>query len=321
MSDYLWDRSGPVDPGVVDLEARLKPLAFDARKHPLVSPPRRRTVPVFAAGMAASIAIIAGLSTFHVWRLQWETSRPWSIRGGGSFAIGAPLHVGSTPATVNIARLGVLQATSGTDLSLDETSSPRHRFTMARGGIDVRLWAPPGRVAVHTPAGDVVDLGCIFSLSVDASGAAHLTVRTGWVELRNAHGEAAIPAGASASMSSDREPQVAVYDDASATFRHAVRAIESRGHPVDARLLQTVAMQARPRDAITVLTLSNVAGLSPDARTALLETARLLHDPPTADAVPRIVAGDRDLFWQWFDSLPLPRLKNWWANWRDAFPR
>lgn len=321
MSDYLWDRSAPVDPEVADLEARLNPLAFEARQHPLLFRPRRRRVGGFALGLAASIAVIAGLSAFHVWRLQWETNRPWSIRGGGAFTVGAPLRVGPTPTTVNIARLGVLQATPGTDLSLDETASPRHRLTMTRGAIDVRLWAPPGRVAVHTPAGDVVDLGCIFSLAVDAGGVAHLSVRTGWVELTNAHGDAAIPAGASASMSADREPQVPVYDDASAAFRGAVRAIESTTRPVDAQWLRTVAMEARPRDAITVLTLSNVTGLAPDVRTALLDTAQRLHQPPTADAVPRIIAGDRDLFWQWFDSLPLPRLKNWWANWRDALPR
>ena len=258
---------------------------------------------------------------FHAWRLQWDANRPWSIDGGGSLAVGAPLRVGHSPTTVNIARLGELHAQPGTDLSLDETASPRHRFTMTRGTIDVRVWAPPGRVAVHTPAGDVVDLGCIFSLAVDASGVAHLSVRTGWVELTNTHGDVAIPAGASASMSADRAPQVPVYDDATAAFRQAVRAIESTRRPVAASWLQAVAMDARPRDAITVLTLSNVPACSADVRTALLNTAASLHAPPSADAVPRIIAGDRDLFWQWFDSLPLPRLKNWWANWRDALPR
>ena len=63
----------------------------------------------------------------------------------------------------------------------------------------MRVWAPPGRVAVTTPAGDVIDLGCIFSLAVDDAGAAHLSVATGWVNLQNPHGNTFVPAGASAS--------------------------------------------------------------------------------------------------------------------------
>lgn len=321
MSDYLWDRSAPVYPDVAALEAQLKPLAFDARKHPIVMPPRRRAFSMIAIGLAASITLIAGMAAFHTWRLRWDADRPWSIEGGGTFAIGTPLRVGEVAANVDIARLGVMRAQPGADLALNDTRSARHRFTLTRGGIDVRVWAPPGRVAVHTPAGDVIDLGCIFTLNVSDDQIAHLSVRTGWVELENAHGSSAIPGGASASMSPEREPQVPVYDDASEAFRNAVRSIEINGGDADAQSLRTVAMDARPRDAITVLMLSKVTGLATDVRTALLETALRLHEPPTADAVSRIVSGDTDLFWRWFDSLPLPPLKNWWANWRDVFPR
>jgi hypothetical protein len=86
-------------------------------------------------------------------------------------------------------------------------------------------------VAVQTPAGDVVDLGCIFALSVDDAGVAHLSVRAGWVELENAFGSRAVPAGASASMSADRLPQVPVYDEAREVFKTAVRALERRAMP------------------------------------------------------------------------------------------
>ena len=44
-------------------------------------------------------------------------------------------------------------------LTLEETGPRKHWLRLNRGSIDVRLWAPPGRVALHTPAGDVIDLG------------------------------------------------------------------------------------------------------------------------------------------------------------------
>lgn len=72
----------------------------------------------------------------------------------------------------------------GTDLTLSDTRSRHHRLLMTRGTIDVRVWAPPGAVALHTPAGDVIDLGCVFRLVVDGAGS-HVRVETGWVQLDN----------------------------------------------------------------------------------------------------------------------------------------
>lgn len=325
MSDYLWDRSGAVDPKVEALEQRLAPLAFDPQQHPLNLPRRRRRfsrpATIAAVALAASVIAVVGLGVLHSWRLSWPTDRAWSVSSGGSLEIGSPWRVDDAPASVEIARLGVLNAKPGTRLELNTTGPTHHRLTLSRGEIDVRVWAPPGRVGVHTPAGDVIDLGCIFSLAVDEAGAAHLTVHTGWVNLVNTHGNSFIPAGASASMTAGREPQVPVYDDAADTFKRAVRALESNAELVDSPSIRTLTQQARPRDAITLLLLSSIDGLDRDTRTALLETANQLQPAPAPDAVQRIVNGDAQVFWKWYDSLPLPPFKNWWVNWRDVFPR
>ena len=282
-----------------------------------------RAVALTAAGaaVAASALVVAGLAAWHNWRLSWQPERAWAIASGGALAVGHPLEVAAAPATIDIARLGEMQAAPGTALDLTETGRTHHRFTMSRGMIDVRLWAPPGRVVVHTPAGDVIDLGCIFSLVVNDAGTANLSVRTGWVELENAFGSRAIPAGASAGMAADREPQVPVYDDASAAFRGAVRVVEMVGTDGGSTDLTVIAREARARDVITLLMLSDVSGIGTETRRGLMAIAARFSTPPSADAIDRIVGGDRDLFWRWYDSLPLPRMKNWWANWRDAFPR
>jgi hypothetical protein len=67
--------------------------------------------------------------------------------------------------------------------------------------------------------------------------------------------------------------------------------------------------------------LSDVDSLAPETRRGLLERAASLTPPPEPDTVSRVLGGDRDRFWAWYDSLPLPSLKNWWRNWRDIFPR
>ena len=326
MSDYLWDRSGPVDPDVEVLEQQLKPLAFDAKAHPFMAaapslPFRRRALASVLGALAACVLVAVGLVAWHSWRLNWQNGRGWAISGGGTLAVGSPLRVESAPATISIARLGVLDASPGTELELRATGPKRHRFSLSRGEINVRVWAPPGRLAVGTPAGDVIDLGCIFSLSVDSAGATRLSVHTGWVELDNAYGTSFVPAGASAGMTVDREPQVPVYDDASDAFRRAARAIEVNPDTAPLAILRTITGDARARDALTLLRLAGVDGMSPEKRAVLLDALARFYPPPTPEAISRIANGDRDLFWKWFDSLPLPPLKNWWANWRDVFPR
>ncbi len=329
MSEYLWDRSGVPAPEVVDLESRLAPLAFDPAARPLdlsavtVTPPRtgRRLLATMLVTAAAIALLVTGAVLWHDWRLDWAPSEAWVVHGGGRLAEGAPLPVPATGARLDIARLGVLSARPGTALMLESTGPRKHWLRMTRGSIDVRLWAPPGRVALHTPAGDVIDLGCIFSLDVEADGETRLQVHTGWVNLENAHGNTFVPAGASATMRADRAPLVPVYDDAPAKFRAAVRAIEAAPLAPAPDALARVTAEARPRDALTVLMLSDIEGLPRDPRTTLLRRLAEVQPPPSPQTVARVVAGDRDAFWTWFDSLPLPSLKNWWANWQDVFPR
>src|SRR5207342_2667869 len=101
-----------------------------------------------------------------------------------------------------------------------------------------------------------IDLGCVFSLTVDADGVAHVRVETGWVQLENKFGETLVPAGASSAMTSDAPPVVPVYDDATAAFRDAVRLIEIGGTPKIDFALTLIDRDARARDVPTLLLLA-----------------------------------------------------------------
>ena len=328
--DYLWDRSGPVDPAVADLERRLAPLAYDAAVKPLVrqaSRPRRVRIVVIAGTIAASLVVAAGFWFYH-WRLDWPADRAWTmlLRSTGQTAtsqlqVGQPLAVPSpTSARIDVARLGTIDATAGTQLTLSSTDAKHHRLQLTQGTVDVRLWAPPGAVAFRTPAGDVIDLGCFFQLSVDLDGAAHLTVRSGWVQLDNAFGESLVPAGASSLMQADRRPFVPVYDDAPKGFGANVRAFERADTP-DARLsyVRLITDQAREQDIVTLLMLA--ARVDGPARLQLLDASAKILPPPASIDLKAAASGDNEAVWKWIDALALPPVKGWWRNWRDAFPR
>jgi hypothetical protein len=208
----------------------------------------------------------------------------------------------------------------GSALTVSESTSKRHRVLLHRGSVSVRVWAPPAALAFRTPAGNVIDLGCVFDLSVDADGTSRLRVDTGWVQMENGWGESLVPAGASSIMTAAARPGVPVFDDAAPEFAAGVRTIE-RDPAAAARngTLDAVLRTARARDVLTLLTLTAVSPAS--ARRPIVDRAAQLLPPPSSVNVSAVVEGNREQLWGWYRTLDLPPAKSWWLNWRDALPR
>jgi hypothetical protein len=320
--DYLWDRSGPIDPDVAALEQSLGALKFDPARRPLRLPARRGLRATAWLALAAAAVVAAGAGAFW-WRLQWPDDRAWrlstttsGIEQVGTLAVGQTIDLGNaTEASLSIARLGTARVHAGSAVRLRATSSRRHTLQLTKGTIDVSVWAPPSRVTIGTPAGTVIDLGCVFSITVDAAGVAHVRVDTGWVQLENKFGETLVPAGASSDMMPDVPPVVPVYDDATAQFRDAVRLIEIGGTPKIDFALSLIDRDARARDVPTLLLLALRSPQMP--REALLARAALLVPPPAP--VGKTLDLTDAAIWRWFDTLPLPPAKAWWLNWKDLF--
>jgi hypothetical protein len=329
--DYLWDPTATPEPTVAALEERVQPLRFNPALRPLVLPARVRRrshlSPAWRAALLAAALIVATTSVF-AWRWTWPEGRAWQMRSvstddAGSrisqLVVGEPLSVEVGNAVrVDVARIGSMDILGDSVLTLRSTASNRHRLTLARGTVDLRLWAPPGALSLRTPAGDVIDLGCVFQVSVDALDVTRVSVDTGWVQLDNPFGEMLVPAGTSSEMHAGRAPMVPVYGDAAAPFRDGVRALEHAAATgttdnVDLSFLQL----ARPRDVYTLLHLARTA----PAGTArlIVERAAILVPPPATITPTDVLMGERDALWRWIDTLDLPAPKNWWRNWRDGF--
>jgi hypothetical protein len=328
---YLWDPHAPIDVEVEALERALAPLRFEHRRRALTLPPAPRTAPwrQRTLAIAATIALVAiGTAGLWKWRESWPSGRAWPLvlRDGARFesqatlALDRPIAIGpQSSARADIARIGEMIIEPASAVTLIETSSTRHRVALERGAIHVRVWAPPGRFGVRTPGGTAVDLGCIFSVSVDEKGQASAHVQTGWIELYNAWGESLIPAGAIGTMTASSAPTVPVYEDATPAFTTSVRAFQNAGDDgTRMALVDHLARSARARDVLTLLMLAKDA--TPRVKRALLERAAQLRPPPAGLTVDEVVA-QRERLWDWAGSLGLPPAKNWWLNWRDFFRR
>ncbi len=258
--------------------------------------------------LAAGLVVVAGISALWSWRWSWPAGAPWPATIYTSAADSgdrpAPLQLArrfevgpDASARVQIARIGSMAVSPGSTLVLSETRSSRHRVRLDRGAVRVRLWAPPGHFAFQTPAGSVIDLGCIFDLSVDGQGTTRVRVDTGWVQLANGSGEALVPAGASERHGRRVQTRRADLRRRRAGLRGGGTGDKSAVGRYDARPLDR--RDRRNRAAARRHHVARLADVQPAAaKRPLLERAVRLVPPPPGVSVDAIVAGDSSQLWQ-----------------------
>lgn len=318
--DYLWDRSGD-DPEVARLERLLAPLAHDA---PLDELRRRRKRWPFVVGGVIALAAAAAIA-FVVWPRPPErvadhacgahasgfafTARGGTVACGGTnvsagvLPVGETLDTGAYEAELAIADIGSAQLSPQTRLRLERTSAERHELFLEHGRMDAVVIAPPRLFAVGTPSGQVTDLGCAYTLEIDATGAGSIDVRSGMVELEAANGQFVIvPAGASARLLAGRRASLPLAKSANAQLVAAVRELHTGRTDAIARILAS----AKPADAITVANLVRIIPV--DARRPVLARLMELAPAPQQLTVDDII--DLDLFEMWFDEIVFAHIAN-----------
>jgi hypothetical protein len=175
------------------------------------------------------------------------------------------------------------------------------------------IWAPPGRFLVDTPSALAVDLGCEYTLEVEADGSGLLRVETGWVGFEERGLLSLVPAGASCRTRAGRGPGTPRFDTASAAFADALDALDA-GASGDARAdaLSRALAEARPRDAFSLWHLLARAGDGERGR--VYDRLAALAPPPPGVTRAGVLAGDRAMRERWWDELGLGS-SDFWRRW------
>jgi hypothetical protein len=290
--DYLWDRSGPVDPEVARLEQLLSPLRHDQPLDEL-GMRRRRRAPWIVLGVA--LAAAAALTIYLA--LPGDETREAACRGGQGFAfvgvggavtcddsrvasgvlpVGGQLDTGAHEAEVTIADIGSAKLGKQTRVRLDRSDPQRHQLSLERGHMHAKVVAPPRLFAVATKHTDVIDLGCEYTIDIDERGAGKICVHTGVVELATKAGATVItPEGTCAAILAGQRPGLPHQRDARPEVIAEIRSYDAGEPAAFERLLGVVDR----RDAITLVALAAI-----DARrVAVLERLMELSPPPDAE--------------------------------------
>jgi hypothetical protein len=344
--DYLWDGSGDPDPEVQKLETALgryrhnQPApAFDQvpETHPVK--PRWSFVGLrwsYQLGAVAA-AVLLAVTVYFVVRQRadrnlgpsWDVARlegtprvGWHSlsekSGPGKLGIGQTLVTDSSSrASITLDETGRVEVDAGSRLRLVTNGPGRKRLSLERGTIHAVIWAPPGEFVVDTPSAVAVDLGCVYTLHVDDSGAGLLRTTMGWVGFKlNGH-ESFIPAGAVCKTRPKIGPGTPYMEDASASFQDALSRFDFESITLAERnaLLGILLADARKSDALTLWHLLSRVG---DAdRSGVYDRLAALAPPPAGVTREGILRLDRSMLDAWWSSFGFGDIYLWRTYERD----
>lgn len=344
--DYLWDGSGEPDPEVQKLETVLGHYRHiqPARAFEQVSAtiPGKRRGRLLNFGLSVQLGAIAAVlllavTAIYVWRTRptqdlgpaWKVARiegtprvGWhslgAASGTGKLAVGQTLVTDkSSRASITLEETGRIEVDAGSRLRLVAGGPGRKRLSLERGTIHATIWAAPGSFGVDTPSAVAVDLGCVFTLHVDDSGAGLLRTTMGWVGFRLNGRESFIPTGAVCATRPKIGPGTPYAEDAPASFREALTKLDFAATTPQERnaLLGVILVDARKADALTLWHL--LSRVSDADRPGVYDRLVALAPPPadvTRDGILRL---DRNMLDSWWNSLGYGDVTLWRTFERD----
>src|SRR5579863_279829 len=342
QDDYLWDGSGEPDPEVEHLERMLSQFrsnrpepefdqaasqpsrgwlaALRSSRWPRLAPVAATLVISVAAWLVVRRSSLPALhpssttaaSATPSQSAGWEVSRlsgtpvigSSRITAAGRLAVGQTLVTdAASQASISVAEIGEVEVEPNTRLRLVEARDSRDWLALERGTIEASIWAPPGQFVVDTPSATAVDLGCVYTLHVDDSGAGLLRTTLGWVGFKLKGRESFIPAGAVCATRPGIGPGTPYFDDASESFRAALTQFDFDTLTPEQRdaALDVVLGEARPRDALTLWhVLSRTEGAT---RARVYARLAALAPPPPGVTHSGVLEGDRAMLDLWWNSL------------------
>jgi FecR protein len=315
--DYLWDKSGEPDPEIQRLENLLSPLGHKLDKTPALCFPKRSRVPYLLA-IAASFLVLCGA----LW-IAWQRTRPaWdvaTVQGTPSLkrlAKGESISTdGQSQARLNLNDVGEVEVEPNTRLSVLAIRPDEQRLALERGTIHALIWAPPGRFIVNTPSAQTVDLGCQYTLKVDADGVGLVQVSVGWVAFENDGRESFIPADAACITRPGKGPGIPYYQDAS---REVIDALHRFDADADQPAIAVILAKARQRDAISLWHL--LRRVQPDDRGRVYDRLAQFITVPAGVTREGVLAADPQMIDSLWNTLDLGNT-SWWRMWKSRGPK
>ena len=308
VNDYLWDRSGPEDPDVKRLETLLGELRHEHSTSPLPAAKERPVMIWLMLPLAATatfvVAMIGGkqelVTPMPEWSVERLTGAPFvasdRLTGTGTVTAGDWIQTDDTSSVViEVGLIGKVQIEPNSKVQLISTRPSDNRLSLASGTLHATIWAPPRLFFVETPSATAIDLGCAYTLTVDAQGRGRLCVTSGWVALEKNGRESVVPSGAVCETRPGIGPGTPYFGGASDEFRLALARYDFEGA---ARAdLETVLRESNMCEVFTLWQL--LPDVSDEYRGLIFDCMAQILPPPAGVTREGVLALDEAMMQVW----------------------
>ena len=297
--------------------------------------PLRRSVPPWLAAAAGVLALVGGtwagvVRTYgapSVWVVLPLSGTPTisgsAVTQAADLGPGEWLVTGAeSRARLAVGRIGTADVGPNSRVRMDRGGLTEHRLTLERGALHAVISAPPRLFFVRTPSALATDLGCAYTLEVDAAGSSRLHVTAGWVELSGGDRPSLVPAGLVAEVTVGRRPGTPYPEGFPAAARAALRRLDAdSGGAFDLDIVFD-ALHA-PSDAVTLRRQSGItlwhllARVASPSRARVYQRLAALSPPPSGVTREGILALERPMLERWRRDLsPLwsEEAQSWWTR-------
>ena len=271
--------------------------------------PNARVATVAGADRSSSASSPSSASSAVIDGPSWDVARVEGaprigeapIADKGKLGVGSWLSTDEVSrASITVADIGNVDVDRDTRVRLVQTGTTQHRLDLDHGTLHARVVAPPRLFVIGTPSASAVDLGCAYSLSVDAkTGEGTLHVTSGWVSLETPTRSSMVPRGASCHTRKGYGPGTPYFDDAPEPFRDALRHFDFDDDGV--RLLPEILAAARKRDSLTLWHL--LSRVDNAHRNAVYMRLAQISPPPGGVGEPEAMRLDRTALEVWKSEM------------------
>ncbi|MCO4748165.1 MAG: FecR domain-containing protein [Proteobacteria bacterium] len=295
--DWLWDGSGTPSPEDKRIADALSGLAFQGEPPDVTKTAPQRSWIGPALGVALLLAAAAlfalrwmpsaeieapvevtPIASNTAWGIEATTGEPScnkepveadQVLQGGDWLTTDE----DDAARVTVADLGFMEVSAESAVRLVSSTAEEHRLELARGSVEVAVNAPPRVLVIETPGGDVVDLGCAYTLEVESSGHGRIEVTDGKVAVEHPLHNVLVPEGAWTRTRGPAGPAVPAFIDAHPDL--ATLAMRAADESKDSEALDELLALARPRDTLTLVHLIERVGV-PEREALFARTVELV---------------------------------------------
>ncbi|MDQ3801417.1 MAG: FecR domain-containing protein [Acidobacteriota bacterium] len=248
-------------------------------------------------------ALIGG-NNLPAWNVEAIAGMPKAgneaIAEKGKLAVGQFLETdANSRARVQVSNIGQVEVAPNSRLRLVKTQSTEHRLSLERGLMQAKIFAPPRLFIVDTPSAVAVDLGCEYTLEVDAAGNSRLHVTSGFVALERGGRESIVPAGAICFTRRGKGLGTPFSDDASLEFQKAVQRFDFENGGSNA--LRVIIREASLYDSLTLWHL--LPRVPENEREKVFDSLAKYVKPPAGVTREGVLRLDKKMLDRWWTEI------------------